>query len=162
MEFRYAKLEDLKEIVRIYNSTVPSRMVTADLEPVTVEQRLNWFYEHNEEKRPLWVLEIEGNIAGWLSFQSFYGRPAYNGTVEVSIYIDENYRGQKLGEKFLQFAINNCDRYEIKVLLGFVFGHNVPSMKLFEKFGFTAWGNLEKIAVLDNIQRDLVIVGKRI
>lgn len=162
MNFRYADLEDLSEIVRIYNSTVQGRMVTADLEPVTVEQRLNWFYEHSNNKRPLWVMEIKGKILGWLSFQSFYGRPAYDGTVEVSIYLDENYRGKGLGKELLQFAIENCDRYNIKVLLGFIFGHNIPSIKLFEKFGFKVWGNLEKIAVLDGLERDLIIMGKRI
>ena len=162
MNFRYANLEDLNEIVRIYNSTVPGRMVTADLEPVTVEQRMDWFYEHTNEKRPLWVMEAEGKIAGWLSFQSFYGRPAYDGTVEVSIYLDENYRGKGLGKELLQFAIENCEKYNIKVLLGFIFGHNIPSMKLFKKYGFEAWGNLERIAVLDSIERDLIIMGKRI
>ena len=162
MNFRYANLEDLNEIVRIYNSTVPSRMVTADLEPVTVEQRMGWFYEHSNDKRPLWVMEIDDKIAGWLSFQSFYGRPAYDGTVEVSIYLDENYRGKGLGQKLLEFAIENCTKYNIKVLLGFIFGHNIPSMKLFKKYGFVAWGNLERIAVLDGLERDLIIMGKRI
>ncbi|MBC8060333.1 MAG: N-acetyltransferase [Clostridiaceae bacterium] len=162
MNFRYANLEDLGEIVRIYNSTVPGRMVTADLETVTVEQRMDWFYAHSNDKRPLWVMEIEGQIAGWLSFQSFYGRPAYDGTVEVSIYLDENYRGRGFGEKLLQFAIENCQGYNIKVLLGFIFGHNIPSMKLFKKYGFGAWGNLERIAVLDSLERDLIIMGKRI
>lgn len=162
MEIRFAKLEDLPEIVRIYNSTVPGRMVTADLEPVTVEERLPWFYAHNEEKRPLWVVESEGEILGWLSYQSFYGRPAYNGTVELSIYIDELHRGKKIGEALINFAINSCEKYKVKVLLGFIFGHNIPSMKLFEKFGFQSWGNLAKIAVLDGIERDLIIVGKRI
>ena len=162
MSFRYAKLEDLNEIVRIYNSTVPSRMVTADLEIVTVEQRTPWFYEHNNNKRPLWVMEIDGKIAGWLSFQSFYGRLAYDGTVEISIYLDEYHRGKGLGGKLLEFAIENCERYNIKVLLGFIFGHNIPSMKLFEKYGFRPWGNLERIAVLDGMERDLIIMGKRI
>jgi len=162
LNFRYARLEDLDEIVRIYNSTIPSRMVTADLEPVTVEQRKPWFYEHTNDKRPLWVMEVEGEIAGWLSFQSFYGRPAYEGTVEVSIYLDENYRGKKLGEKLLLFAIENCGEYNVKVLLGFIFGHNTPSMKLFKKYGFEAWGNLERIAVLDGLERDLIIMGKRL
>lgn len=162
MDIRFAKLEDLPEIVRIYNSTVAGRMVTADLEPVTVEQRIPWFHAHNDEKRPLWVAEIQGEIVGWLSYQSFYGRPAYDGTVEVSIYIDEAHRGEGLGEALIKFAVDSCEKYKVKVLLGFIFGHNTPSMKLFEKFGFGPWGNLERIAELDGIERDLIIVGKRV
>lgn len=84
--YRDASIEDLPVIVDIYNSTIPSRMVTADTKPVTVEERLAWFKEHNTSKRPLWVVEYEDEICGWVSLQSFYGRPAYNATAEISIY----------------------------------------------------------------------------
>ena len=159
---RDAKIEDLKRIVEIYNSTVPGRMVTADTEPVTVESKEKWFYEHNSEFRPLWAVDKEGEICAWLSFQSFYGRPAYNGTVEVSIYIAEEYRGKGLGRVLLQKAIEACETLEIKTILGFVFGHNEPSLKLFHSFGFEDWGNFPSIAELDGIERDLIIVGKRV
>jgi len=162
MIIRYSGIEDLTEIVNIYNSTIPGRMVTADTELVTVEQKMDWFNDHNNDKRPLWVMELEGQIVAWMSFQSFYGRPAYGGTVEISIYVDENFRGKGFGESFLKFAIENSEKYGVKVLLGFIFGHNKPSLKLFEKYGFSSWGNLEKIAVLDDIERDLIIVGKRL
>jgi L-amino acid N-acyltransferase YncA len=46
--------------------------------------------------------------------------------------------------------------------LGFVFGHNEPSMRLFGGFGFTAWGTLPRVAVLDGVERDLVILGRRL
>jgi L-amino acid N-acyltransferase YncA len=159
---RDAKLSDLPEIVRIYNSTVPGRMVTADTEPVTVQSREAWFHEHSTDFRPLWVLEKDGAIYGWLSYQSFYGRPAYNGTTEVSIYVDEAYRGQGFGRYLLQQAIDACPQLNIKTLLGFIFGHNTPSLKLFQSFGFVNWAHLPQIAELDGIERDLIIVGKRI
>ncbi|GAE28513.1 putative phosphinothricin N-acetyltransferase [Halalkalibacter wakoensis JCM 9140] len=59
VRFRDADLEDLSVIVDIYNSTIPSRMVTADTEPITVNDRLQWFEEHSPTKRPLWVVEYE-------------------------------------------------------------------------------------------------------
>jgi len=43
---RAATEADLPAIVEIYNSTIPGRMVTADLEPVTVESRRAWFQAH--------------------------------------------------------------------------------------------------------------------
>src|SRR5690348_12138576 len=82
LTIRDAEICDLSTIVEIYNSTIPSRMVTADTEPVTVESRERWFNEHSRSHRPLWVVEYQGQICAWLSFQSFYGRPAYNGTAE--------------------------------------------------------------------------------
>lgn len=44
----FACKEDLPDIVDIYNSTIAGRMVTADLEPVTVESRIPWFEAHQE------------------------------------------------------------------------------------------------------------------
>ncbi|AUZ06308.1 putative acyl-CoA N-acyltransferase [Vitreoscilla sp. C1] len=41
MLIRIAQEADLKEIINIYNSTIASRKVTADLKPVTVEERLD-------------------------------------------------------------------------------------------------------------------------
>ena len=43
---RNATLDDVEDIVAIYNQTIPSRMVTADLEPVTVKQKMGWFLDH--------------------------------------------------------------------------------------------------------------------
>jgi len=77
MIIRHATESDLPAIVAIYNAAVPSRMATADLEPVSVESRLAWFKGRVPSQRPLWVIETDRVIAGWLSFQSFYGRPAY-------------------------------------------------------------------------------------
>jgi L-amino acid N-acyltransferase YncA len=47
-------------------------------------------------------------------------------------------------------------------LLGFIFAHNEPSLRLFAKFGFERWGYLPKVAELDEVERDLVIMGKRV
>ena len=50
----------------------------------------------------------------------------------------------------------------IDTLLGFIFGHNAPSLALFERHGFARWGVLPRVAVLDGLERDLVIVGRRL
>ena len=162
MQFRNAVESDMPRIVEIYNSTIPGRMVTADTEAVTVESRMKWFEEHTPGKRPLWVVELEGTIMGWVSFQSFYGRPAYDATAEISIYLDETARGKGFGTKILQHAIESSTAFGIKTLLGFIFSHNQPSLKLFRKFGFEDWALLPDIAVLDGIERSLSIVGKRL
>lgn len=158
---RDAKMSDLPAIVGIYNSTIASRMVTADTELVTVDSRKQWFEDHSSS-RPIWIIEHRGDICGWLSFQSFYGRPAYNATTEISIYIHQDFRGKKLGKFILQKAIDACPKLQIKTLLGFIFGHNQPSLKLFYSFGFEKWGHLPNVAELDGVERDLIILGKRI
>lgn len=158
-----AERDDLPSIVEIYNSTVAGRVVTADLEPVTVQSREKWFNEHSPDFRPLWVMKAEnGDMMAWLSYQSFYGRPAYNATAEISIYIAENYRGHGLGTVLIDRAIQECPRLGLRTLLGFVFGHNEPSLGLLTKFGFERWAHLPRVAELDGIERDLIILGKRV
>ena len=108
------------------------------------------------------MVEEDGVCVGWVSFQSFYGRPAYNGTAEISIYLHENQRGKGHGKAILTHAIAQCPSLEIHTLLGFIFSHNLPSIRLFEKLGFQEWAHLPNIAVLDNVERSLSILGKRI
>ncbi|GAB2840679.1 GNAT family N-acetyltransferase [Pseudoduganella ginsengisoli] len=170
MTFRHrpATLNDLPTIVAIYNSTVASREVTADTEPVTVASRLAWFHEHTPERRPLWVIEraddtaASPEIVGWISYSNFYGRPAYAGTAEVSIYIAESWRGKGVGRYALAEAIAFAPNIKVHTLLGFIFGHNQPSLGLFSKFGFETWANLPRVANLDGVERDLIILGKRV
>lgn len=160
---RLATRDDLSGIVEIYNSTVPSRMVTADTEPVSVASREPWFDAHQPERRPLWVCEdAEGRMAGWVSFSDFYGRPAYGATAEVSIYLHEHFRGKGLGRFLLDQAIDHAPKVGVNTLLGFIFGHNAPSLALFERHGFSRWGDLPRVAVLDGVERDLVILGRRL
>lgn len=159
---RHATEADLPAIVAIYNSTVPSRIVTADTEPVTVESRVPWFRAHNPATRPLWVVLDGGTVCAWLSFNSFYGRPAYNGTAEISLYLAESHRRRGLGRDLVQFALDRAPECGVHTLLGFIFGHNEPSLRLFQQFGFASWGRLPRVAVLDGIERDLVILGCRI
>jgi phosphinothricin acetyltransferase len=159
---RIARFEDLPAIVEIYNSTVPSREVTADTEPISVESRHAWFAEHTPDRRPLWVAEEDGRIIGWLSYSNFYGRPAYAGTAELSIYVHESARRKGAGRYFLEHAIAHAPALGVHTLLGFIFGHNEPSLRLFDRFGFERWAFMPRVATLDGIERDLVILGKRV
>jgi phosphinothricin acetyltransferase len=160
--FKYALEEDLPKIVETYNSTIASRLVTADLEPVSIESKLAWFNSHSQNKRPLWIVEYNGAYAGWMSFNSFYGRPAYDGTVEVSIYLEEKFRNKGMGKKCLEKAIQEAPVLKIHTLLGFIFGHNTASLNLFYQFGYSEWAKLPEIANMDGVMRDLIIVGLKI
>jgi phosphinothricin acetyltransferase len=159
---RIATRNDLAQIVAIYNSTIPTRMVTADTESVSVESRIQWFEEHRPTFRPLWVVGAEGRIAAWLSFSAFYGRPAYDKTAELSVYVNESFRRRGLGAYLLTQAVSHAPVLKVDTLLGFIFGHNEPSLALFERFSFSRWGRLPRVAVLNGVERDLIIVGRRV
>ena len=137
-------------------------MVTAELEPTTVEARLPWFRTHTPDRHPFWVMEIDGQIAGWLSVQSFLPRCAYRGTAELSVYVDQRFRRRGVARTLLEEAIARASSLEINAMVGFIFAHNEPSLKLFERLGFERWGLLPRVAQLDGIERDLTIVGRHV
>ena len=162
MEIRDAVEADLPAIVAIYNATIPLQTVTADWQPVSAASRIEWFRAHTPDRRPLWVAASDAEILGWLGVQSFYGRPAYQATVELSLYVSLNYRRQGIGRSLLQHAIARSPTLNIKTLLGFIFADNYPSLRLFEQFGFQRWGYLPQVAEFGAVERDLVILGLRV
>jgi len=163
LRVRDARESDLPEIVEIYNSTIPSRMVSADTEPVTVEQRTGWFREHEPRRRPLWVAEVDGTVVGWLSLGDFWDRrAAYHATAEVGIYVKDGHRGRGIGRRLVEEAIERAPELGIEIITAGAFAHNVPSVKLFERFGFEQWALFPEVAELDGVKRDLVILGLKV
>jgi phosphinothricin acetyltransferase len=160
MTIRDAAEADLPAIVDIFNATVPTRMSTAVLEPVSVEERQAWFHEHTPDHHPLWVLEIGGRIAGWLSFHSFIARCAYRGTAEVSVYVHEDFRRRGVARTLLEEGIARSPSLELTALVGLIMGHNAGSLQLFSQLGFQRWGLLPRVTRLDDVERDIVIVGR--
>jgi L-amino acid N-acyltransferase YncA len=159
---RDARESDLARIVAIYNEAIPGRRATADTEPVTVASRATWFRVHTPGRRPLWVAEHDGGIVGWLSFQDFYGRPAYAATAEISVYVGTSAQRGGVGGRLLARAIERAPALGLATLVGFVFAHNEPSVALFERHGFARWGHLPRVARLDGVERDLLILGRRV
>ena len=151
---------DLDAIVAIYNAAIPGRLATADTEPVSVESRRAWFRDRAWDRHPLWVMEDDdGRVAGWLGFGKFYGRPAYAATAEVSIYVDPAAQRLGMATELLREAIVRAPALGLRTFLGFVFAHNARSVALCLKFGFQRWGLLPRVALLDGVERDLLILG---
>jgi L-amino acid N-acyltransferase YncA len=160
---RHATEADLPAIVAIYNAAIPGRSATADTEPVTVEGRREWFGKHDPKRRPLWVAEIDGRVIAWVGLSSFYGgRPAYDATAEVSLYVAPEHQNRKLGRELLEFVIGECPRLGVTTLLAMYFDHNEPSRRLVAKLGFEQCGHLREIAVLDGTRRGLIIAALRL
>jgi len=159
---RHAAPSDLPEIVAIYNTAIPGRIATADLAPVGIDDRKQWFAEFDPARRPLWVYcgDARPEPLAWLSLRSFYGRPAYDETVEVGIYTASGAQRRGYGRQLLDHAIREAPGMRITTLLAFTFAHNAPSLGLFRAAGFREWGALPGVAKLDGIRRDLLILGK--
>lgn len=148
--------------MEIYNAAIPGGKSTADTKAVTVADRLAWFRNRDHACRPVWVLEHRDDVAGWISLQSFYGRPAYHQTAEVSVYVAPRCHGKGFGSLLMRRMIDACPGLGVTTLLGFVFSHNEACLKLNRKMGFERWGLLPQVAEIDGVKYDLVIDGRRI
>src|SRR5438128_9742326 len=160
MIIRDAGDADLPAIIDIYNAAIATRMATAQLDPVTLEERRDWLKEHSPDRHPFWVLETDGRLAGWLSLKPFAPRCAYRGTAEISVYVDEKFRRRGVARRLLEEAIARSPSLGITAIVGLIFGHNAPSLKLFEQMGFERWAFLPGVAQLDGVERDLVLMGQ--
>ena len=162
MKIRDADEADLPAIVAIFNAAIATRMSVAMLSPVTVQERLPWFRRHSPDRYPLWVIEDAGQIAGWLSIHRFIQRSAYDGSAEVSVYIDEAWQRRGLATQLLKQAVDRGPGLGFHTFLGYIFGHNEPSLRLFARMGFERWGFLPGVGRLEDRKADLVIVGRHL
>jgi phosphinothricin acetyltransferase len=161
-KIRDAVESDLPAIIKIYDAAVMTRVATAQLKQVTLEERRNWLKEHSPDRHPFWVLEIDQRIAGWLTLKPFLPRCAYRGTAEVSVYVDEQFRRRGVARTLLGEAIVRAPSLKINAMVGLIFAHNTPSLRLFEQLGFERWGLLPRVARLDDVERDLTIMGRHV
>ena len=70
--------------------------------------------------------------------------------------------GQGIAKLLLTQMQNRVSQFGIRTLLAFIFGHNEPSLRLFEGAGFVKWGEFPNVAELDGVKRDLRILGWQI
>jgi L-amino acid N-acyltransferase YncA len=163
LAIRPATFADLPEIVAIYNEAVQQRFATADLEPVTLEQRASWFQEHDPESLPIYVAEQERRIAGWCSLSAYRpGRGALRATAEISYYVRADARGRGIGTALVRHAIDDAPRVGKHVLFGILLERNTASVNLMKKCGFELWGRLPDVASIDGELVSHVYYGRRV
>jgi phosphinothricin acetyltransferase len=78
------------------------------------------------------------------------------------VYVDEKHRRRGAGRTLLGEAIARAPSLQISAMVGLIFAHNEPSLRLFEQVGFERWGLLPRIAQLDAVERDLTIMGRHV
>ena len=155
---RDAVESDLPAIVEIYNQSVPGGWSTADTRAITVESRRAWFAQFDPKRRPIWVAESHGEVAGWVCLSSFYaGRPAYDATAEISLYIANAFQKRGLGRALKKVMIDACPKFGVTTLLSLYFDHNAATAKLNAELGFSEVGYMPEIAVVFGQPRGLKI-----
>jgi L-amino acid N-acyltransferase YncA len=163
IQFRDANETDVPAIVDIYNQSIPGGWSTADTSPINVASRVEWFRKFSPDKRPIWVAELDGQVVAWIGLTSFYaGRPAYDATAEVSLYVATAYHRRGIGRYLKQRMVEHCPQLGVTTLLSMHFDHNEATRRVNESLGFEQVGHLTEIAVVNGKKRGLVISALRI
>jgi len=148
--FRKALESDLPKIVDIYNQAITARHCTADTELVDLDNRLNWFNQHNNIKTPIFVYEAGGEVIayGYISLYRF-GRKAFEKVGEISYYIDFAHHRKGIGNMMMECLLTEAKKLEYAHLVAILLACNVKSVALLEKFGFSCWGVMPEIGNID-------------
>ena len=163
MTIRKALQKDLPAMLEIYNYEVLNSTATMDIHPKTLEERQVWFDEHNTENHPLIVAEIDGKVVGYASLSRYREKEAYRRTVELSVYIDKEYRERGIASALMEYLIEEAKKDpEIHTIVSVITGENQASVNLHEKFGFSLCGRVHEVGkkfgrYLDIINYELIV-----
>jgi phosphinothricin acetyltransferase len=165
MQIRIARPNDLEQIIAIYNQAIAEGNCTADIEPLTVAERQEWFDNHSPEKYPIYVMEEDSDTAiiGWCSLSAHRkGRMALQNVAEISYYVDRNHRQKGLGKKLMTHALQKAQELGLHNLFTILLDTNQISVALLEKNGFSKWGHLPDIAEFQNKVCGQYIYGRKV
>jgi phosphinothricin acetyltransferase len=141
LSIRDAALGDLLRITEIYNHYVVNTPITFDLEPVTVDSRVEWFHEHSDGHRyRLLVASDAGQIVGYAGTGRFRAKRAYDITVEATIYCASDATSRGIGTALYRALFDAIADEDINRIVGGVTLPNDASVALHRRFGFRQVG----------------------
>ena len=144
MHLRPATADDAPAIARIYNKAVIGSTASFDLEPKSVADRVRWL-ESRAPRHPVLVAEADGRVVGWGALSPYSERPAYNATAEVSVYIDEEWRGRGIGRTLTRALLDEAGRVGLHSLLARICTENTGSVRMVRSLGFTEAGTMHEV-----------------
>jgi phosphinothricin acetyltransferase len=139
MEVRLARPADAEAIRRIYNREVVGSTVTFDMVPRSADEQRLWLADH-DGAHPAVVAVGEGGVTGFGSLSPYRSRPAYNTTVEDSVYVDEAWRGRGVGAVLLGELVHVAQTHGFHTVMARIVGGHEASMRLHARCGFELVG----------------------
>ena len=133
--------DDIAPCLDIYNYEVVNGVATLDLEPRTLPEWQEWYESHSDEHHPIVVGTVDGIVAGYASLSPYRPKEAYKSTVELSIYIHQEYRGKGVASKLMAHILEHAKETEtLHTVVSVITAGNAASTALHERFGFTYCG----------------------
>jgi phosphinothricin acetyltransferase len=146
VRIRPASRADLPRLTEIYNYYIVHTPVTFDVEPYTVEQRAAWFEQFSLTGRyRLVVAEENGIVMGYAGTTRFRVKPAYDTTVETTVYSSHEAVGKGVGRKLYAGLFEALAGENINRIVGGYTLPNAASAKLHAMFGFKSVGVFSEV-----------------
>lgn len=134
---RPATEADLDGINEIYNYYVAETHVTFDVEPMSMEDRREWFGHYAESGRHRLMVALDGDkVAGFASSSRFRPKPGYLTSVETSVYLALEGVGKGIGSRLYGELFKAIDGEDVHRAYAGIALPNPASIALHEKFGF--------------------------
>ncbi|GET33195.1 L-methionine sulfoximine/L-methionine sulfone acetyltransferase [Prolixibacter bellariivorans] len=143
LTIRMASGADVPTITRIYNHAVLHSLTTFDTVPLSEEERRMWLAMHNEDY-PVLVAQVDEEVVGYASLSKWSEKQAYDQTVQFSIYLDENFRGQGIGLRLSESILKYAKEQGIHSVISLISEGNEVSFALHRKLGFHLMGVMKE------------------
>ena len=137
---RLAERRDADAIRSIYNVEVLESTVTFDMVPRTIDEQVAWIDEHSGGHPAIVAVDGPGSVVGFGSLSVWRERPAYSGSVEDSVYIHREHRGQGIGKVLLEELVRLGADHGFHTVLARIVGGHEASIALHEACGFETVG----------------------
>lgn len=152
---REASVQDMDEILAIYNNAIVNTTAVYDYTPHTIEERMAWYQKKVEGSFPVLVFEEEGKILGYATYGPFRDWAAYKYSVEHSVFVQEAAKGKGIGTILLKAIIEIAREREYKTMIAGIDTTNEGSIKLHLKLGFQHAGTIHHAGYKFNRWLDL-------
>jgi L-amino acid N-acyltransferase YncA len=157
MEIRAMRRDDWPSVKAIYEQGIATGQATFETEAPDWEA---WDGGHLAE--PRLVAENEGAVVGWAALSPASPRSCYAGVVDESVYVAESARGQGVGTSLITELVAQADDAGIWTIQTSIFPENEASVALHLRVGFRVVGTRERVAQLDGVWRDTVLMERRV
>ena len=148
---------DWTAVAAIYAEGIATRAATFETEPPEYD---SFDARHHAEHR-LVALD-NGRVVGWAALAPTSSRACYAGVAETSVYVTASGRGRGIGRALLEALLASAAGGGIWSIQAGMFPENAASLALHESLGFRLVGRFERIAQLDGIWRDTVLLELRL
>jgi L-amino acid N-acyltransferase YncA len=155
-----ATLETVPGILAIFNDVIAHTTAVYREEPVTLEERQTWIQSRKAQGYPVLVARAGSAVLGFASFGEFRAWPCYRNTVEHTVHVRADVRGQGIGGGLLEALLPRARGLGTHVMVAGIDGDNTVSLKLHERLGFEEVGRFREVGRKFDGWLDLVFMQR--